>query len=235
MIIAGLQKTSLVDYPGKICSTIFLAGCNLRCGFCHNPELVIPELVQEHTVPMNPDELVRQIKERQKYIDGVCITGGEPLLNKDIFKLCDELKRLGLLVKVDTNGCHPFALRQLIEFKMVDYVAMDIKGPKEKYREIVEKDINMDRIEESIELLKKGKVEYEFRTTVVKGVHLFADIVKIGEWLKGARQYYLQQFNVKAKYIDPKFEKNIPYTPAELREMQTALKGCFEKVGVRGI
>lgn len=235
MIIAGLQKTSLLDYPGKICSTIFLAGCNFRCPFCHNPELVIPEQIKEKTVPMHPEDVLKQLKERKKYIDGVCITGGEPCLGRDIVKLCDEIKKLGLLVKLDTNGSIPKALKQLTEFDLVDFVAMDIKGPKEKYSKMAGKNINLEDIQKSIDILMKGKVPYEFRTTVVKSLLGHEDIIKIGKWLDGAREYSLQQFNVIEKTLDPGFMDETPYTPEELKEMAEAVKKNFGKVNVKGI
>ncbi len=235
MIIAGLQKTSLVDYPGKICSTVFLAGCNFRCSYCHNPSLVLPELIKKETVPMHPEELIKILKERKKYIDGVCITGGEPLLNADIFKLCEEIKKIGLLVKVDTNGSFPKRIKQLIEFDLADFIAMDIKGPKEKYSEITKTNINIKDIEESVELLKQGKVDYEFRTTVIKSLLNKEDIIKIGDWIKGAKAYYLQQSNMDGKTLDPAFEKQVPYTPEELKDMADAIKDKVGKIGVRGI
>jgi len=235
MIIAGLQKTSLIDYPGKICATVFLAACNFKCGYCHNPELVDVEIMKKEVVPIRPQELIKQIDERKKYIDAVTITGGEPLLNQDIYKLCDEIKKMGLLVKIDTNGSFPTVLKKLIDFDIVDYVAMDIKGPAEKYEKIAGTNINMENIKESIELLKKGKVPYEFRTTVVKGCVDAEDIKKIGEWLKGAKAYYLQQFNYDGKTLDPKFADVTPYTPEELKEMKESVKDYFGKVEIRGI
>ncbi|MFC1723559.1 anaerobic ribonucleoside-triphosphate reductase activating protein [Nanoarchaeota archaeon] len=235
MIIAGLQKTSLLDYPGKICATVFLAVCNFKCGFCHNPELVVPELIKSESVPMTPQVLMKELDTRMKYIDGVCITGGEPLLNKDIFKLCDEIKKRGLLVKIDTNGTRPNILKQLMDFELVDFVAMDIKGPKEKYSEIAGTDVKIEHIEESVKLLMEGKVDYEFRTTVVKGLHDHSDFIKIGNWIKGAKSYYLQQFNFDGKTVDKKYEDVTPFTPDELQEMLDSVKGKVDKSGIRGI
>ncbi len=235
MIIAGIQKTSLVDYPGKICATVFLAACNFRCGYCHNPELVDAEIMKKEVTPIRPQELLKQIEERKKYIDGVCITGGEPFMNEDLTKLCDEIKKMGLLVKVDTNGSNPFMLKQLIDFKLVDYIAMDIKGPAEKYKKIVGTNINLDAIKESIAILMEGKVAYEFRTTVVKTVVDAKDIIAIGEWIKGAKAYYLQQYSYEGKTLDPKFAEVTPYTSKDLEEMKDAVKKNFDKCEIRGI
>lgn len=234
MIIAGIQKTSLVDWPEKICSTIFIAGCNFRCPFCHNPELVLPEEI-EKLEPLSENELLTAIVERKRFIDGVCITGGEPLLSPDIVKLLHRIKEKGLAIKLDTNGSVPTLLKKMIDEKLIDYVAMDIKAPKEKYADATGINSNTKLVEESIKILKEGNIDYEFRTTVVKGLHSKEDIIDIADWLKEAKAYYLQQFVGTEKTIDKAYKGKKAYTPDELREMMDAVKKHFKKTGVRGI
>jgi pyruvate formate lyase activating enzyme len=234
MIIAGLQKTSLVDWPEKICSTVFIAGCNFRCGFCHNPTLVVPELI-ERLEPLTENELLTSLVERKRYIDGVCITGGEPLMFPEIVKLVRKIKDKGFAVKLDTNGSVPTLLKTLVDENLVDYVAMDIKSPKNRYIEVTGSKVNISLIEESINILKESNIEYEFRTTVVKGLLGKEDILKIGEWLKGSKAYYLQQFVGNEKTVDPVYIGRKSYTPDDLHEMMDAVKAGFEKTGVRGI
>jgi pyruvate formate lyase activating enzyme len=234
MIIAGVQKTSLVDWPEKICATIFIAGCNFRCPFCHNPELVLPGEI-ERLEPMSENELLTALVGRKRFIDGVCITGGEPLLFPDVVKLLHKLKDKGFAIKLDTNGSVPTLLKKLIDDKLVDYVAMDIKAPKEKYPDSTGINSNTKLIEESIKILKSSSIEYEFRTTVVKGLHSKEDIIDIGDWLKGAKAYYLQQFVGTEKTIDKAYKGKKAYTPDDLRNMMDSVKKHFKKTGVRGI
>ena len=234
MIIAGLQRTSLVDWPEKICSTLFIAGCNFRCGFCHNPELVITSEI-EKLEPMTENELLTALVERKRLIDGVCITGGEPLMSPETVKLIRKIKDKGLAVKLDTNGSVPTLLKTLIDEKLVDYVAMDIKGTKERYPAISCSNINVGLIEESIKILKESNIDYEFRTTVVKGMLEKKDVVGIGHWLKGSKAYYLQQFVGNEKTLDEKYMGRKSYTPDELKDMMAAVKDRFQKTGVRGI
>lgn len=234
MIIAGLQKTSLVDWPEKICSTVFIAGCNFRCPFCHNPELVLPEQI-EQLEPMSENELFTALVERKRFIDGVCITGGEPLLSPDIVKLLHKLKEKGFAVKLDTNGSVPTLLKKLIDEKLVDYVAMDIKAPKERYAEATGVNSNMKLVEESIKILKESGIGYEFRTTVVKGLLSKDDIKGIGSWLAGSDAYYLQAFIGTEKTLDPAYYQRKSYTPEDLNDMMGSVKGHFKKTGVRGI
>jgi pyruvate formate lyase activating enzyme len=233
MIIAGIQRTSLVDWPEKICSTVFIAGCNFRCGFCHNPELVLPEEV-EKLEPITENELLTALVERKRFIDGVCITGGEPLLSPDLLPLLYKIKAKGFEIKLDTNGSIPTILKKIIEEKLVDYVAMDIKGPKERYPELTNSKININLIEESVKILRTSNINYEFRTTVVKSLHKPEDIREIGNWLDGSKAYYLQQFDNGQKMIDTSFCKVRPYTPEELNEMLDSVKDNFKKTGVRG-
>ncbi|MBW2972091.1 anaerobic ribonucleoside-triphosphate reductase activating protein [Candidatus Woesearchaeota archaeon] len=234
MIIAGIERTSMVDWPGNICSTVFIAGCNFRCGFCHNPELVLPEEI-EKIESMTETELLTLLVERKRLIDGVCITGGEPLMSPDIVKLLHRLKDKGFKIKLDTNGSVPTLLRKIIEERLVDYVAMDIKAPKSRYQEVTGTKINPELIEQSIKILKENTIDYEFRTTVVKGLLAKKDIESIGEWIKGAEAYYLQQFIGTEKTLSPEYHKRKAYTPDELHRMMDAVKNNFKKTGVRGI
>ncbi len=234
MIIAGVQKTSTVDWPENICSTVFIAGCNFRCPFCHNPELVLPEEI-EKTEALSENELLTALVERKRFIDGVCITGGEPLMSPDIVKLIHKIKDKGLAVKVDTNGSVPKLLKKLIDEKLIDYVAMDIKGPKDRYAEFTGVKANLKLIEESIKILKSSNIAYEFRTTMVKGLLDSKDILRIAEWLDGADAYYIQQFVSDGKTLDPEFEGKKSYTPDELRDMMTSVADRFGKSGVRGV
>lgn len=188
MRIGGLQKLTLLDFPGHVACTVFLQGCNFRCPFCHNTSLVLG------TEEITEDEVFSFLKKRQGLLDGVAITGGEPLLNEDIVALCQKIKALGYAVKMDTNGSFPARLEALIEQKLVDYVAMDIKNSREKYALTAGADGFLPRVEESISLLMQGRVPYEFRTTVVDELHQPEDFSAIGHWIQGAQAYFLQSY-----------------------------------------
>lgn len=192
MNIQGLQKLTLLDYPGKMACTVFTAGCNLRCPFCHNSRLVInPEKQSEYT----DEEIFSFLKKRSGILDGVAITGGEPLLQNDIEDFIRRVKDLGYAVKLDTNGTFPEKLRDLVEKGLIDYVAMDVKNSPELYAEtvgIIGYDIS--KIKESIDFLLEGRVDYEFRTTVVREFHSVFGMNGLGEMIKGARRHFLQGF-----------------------------------------
>ena len=191
MEIHGLQKMTLLDYPGKVACTVFLGGCNFRCPFCHNGELL------DGTFPplMDEAELIVFLKKRQGLLDGVCITGGEPLLRKELPKLLRQIKELGFAVKLDTNGTRPEALHGLMEDGLLDYVAMDIKNSRKRYGETVGvENFDISPVVESINILRKGKVPFEFRTTVVRELHSVLSIEGIGQLIKGAKRHYIQAF-----------------------------------------
>lgn len=192
MIIQGLQKLTLLDYPGKVACTVFTAGCNFRCPFCHNASLVIGTRKNKC---ISEEEVFTFLKRRQGILDGVCVTGGEPLLQRGIEQFLVKIKELEYEIKLDTNGSFPDKLRQLVQEGLVDYVAMDIKNSREHYGKTVGLD-NYDtkKVEESVEYLLQGRVDYEFRTTVVQEFHQRADFEAVGEWIQGAKHYYLQQF-----------------------------------------
>lgn len=192
MVIQGLQKLTLLDYPGKVACTVFTAGCNFRCPFCHNASLVIDTHKNEE---IKEQEVLAFLKKRQGVLEGVCISGGEPLMQSAIGTFMRSIKDLGYSIKLDTNGSFPEKLKSLTEEGLVDYVAMDIKNSKESYgRTVGIEAYDVAQIEKSVEFLLTGTIPYEFRTTVVREFHQKSDFVSIGHWIRGAEQYYLQQF-----------------------------------------
>lgn len=191
MIISGFQKMTLLDFPGKVACTIFTGGCNFRCPFCHNAMLVTENFRAE----FSEDEILSFLGKRRGLLDGVCITGGEPLLHKEITDFIRKIKELGFAVKLDTNGSFPDRLRTLVNEGLIDYVAMDIKNCMEKYALTANcHESLLPQIEESIDFLLSGKVDYEFRTTVVKEFHTASDIAAAARRIKGAKRYFLQYF-----------------------------------------
>ncbi len=191
MDIQGLQKMTLLDWPGKVACTVFLGGCDFRCPFCHNAELLAGGLPAELT----QRELLDFLKKRRGLLDGVCVTGGEPLLRPGLAGLLEEIKALGYPVKVDTNGSHPDRLISLWEEGLVDYVAMDVKNSPDRYPETAGvPDLDLAPIRESVSWLLEGRVDYEFRTTAVGQFHDESSFRAIGEWIQGARRYYIQNF-----------------------------------------
>ena len=191
MHIAGLQKLTLLDYPGKTACTVFLSGCNLRCPFCHNASLVLPD---REAACVSEDELFAFLRKRQGLLDGVCVTGGEPTLYKELPRLLAQIKELGFSVKLDTNGTNPQALRQLLQEGLVDYVAMDIKNSPGRYTETCGGRDVLEQVRESAALLMTGTTPYEFRTTVCHPLHTPEDLAQIGQWLRGAARYFIQGF-----------------------------------------
>lgn len=192
MRISGFQKMTLLDFPGRVACTVFTAGCNMRCPFCHNAALVTHI---DNSVSFGEDEILDYLKKRKGLLDGVCITGGEPLLQAGIEDFIAKVKAIGYAVKLDTNGTFPEKLISLVDKGLVDYVAMDIKNCKEKYAATAGIDtLDINAIEQSVEFLLKGRVEFEFRTTIVKELHTVEDIAAIGKWIKGAPRYFLQNF-----------------------------------------
>lgn len=192
MIIHGFQKMTLLDYPGKVACTLFAAACNFRCPFCHNAGLVTCISADER---IDTEEILAYLKKRQGILDGVCITGGEPTLQHDLPEFIRAIRALGYAVKLDTNGSDPELLAALIDEGLVDYVAMDIKNTKEKYPTTIGlADYNLAPVEKSVALLLEGRVDYEFRTTVVAEYHTPEDIASIARWIEGAPRYFLQPF-----------------------------------------
>lgn len=192
MQISGFQKMTLLDFPGRVACTVFTAGCNMRCPFCHNAALVTHI---DNSVSFGEEEILDYLKKRKGLLDGVCITGGEPLLQAGIEDFIAKVKAIGYAVKLDTNGTFPEKLISLVDKGLVDYVAMDIKNSKEKYATTAGiSSLDIGAVEQSVAFLLEGKVDFEFRTTIVKELHTVDDIAAIGEWIKGAPRYFLQNF-----------------------------------------
>lgn len=230
MVIQGLQKLTLLDYPGKTACTVFTGGCNFRCPFCHNSDLV---LNVDRMQMISEDEVLSFLKKRRGILDGVCVTGGEPLVQKDVESFLKKVKDMGFLVKLDTNGSFPDRLKKIVENHLVDYVAMDIKNSKEKYAKTIGiKGYDCSEIEKSVDFLMEGRVEYEFRTTVVREFHEAEDLRKISEWIKGAEHYYLQQFVDSGNLIE---EGLHGYTKEEMEELLKVVKEQAENADVRGV
>jgi len=231
MKICGLQKTTLIDYPGKIACTIFLYGCNFRCGFCHNPELV----TEENENIFSEEEILGFLEKRKKYLEGICITGGEPTLslNKEFLR---KIKNLGYLIKIDTNGSLPEKLKEIIDENLVDFVAMDVKASKENYKKITNSGISPEKIEESIKLISELK-DYEFRTTVIEGIHDIEEMKKIAEWLNKLigkpKKYSLQAFKNSGKVLSEEFENKKDTSEKVMREIKEAIKDDFEEIEIR--
>ena len=235
--IGGLQKLTLIDYPGKIACTVFLAGCDYRCPWCYNPELVLPEEI-EKSPEISEKDFFNFLRERKGLLEGVCITGGEPTLNKDLPEFCQKIKKMGYSIKLDTNGSNPEMLKNLINKKLVNYVAMDIKAPQEKYKEAIgfkkrSFPYLLDRINESIDILKQGKIDYEFRSTMIPGLLGKEDIIEIVKWIGPAKKYCLQNFKTGENTINPDFKKMNPCLEEYLLEIQKAVAPFFEICQVR--
>ncbi len=228
--IKGFMKTSMLDYPGKLSACIFLSKCNFHCPYCHNVELVMDD---PRLVPFEHEKVFSYLKQKKKWIDGVVISGGEPTLHKDLPELCKKIKSLGFAIKLDTNGTNPKMVRQLIDEKLVDYVAIDIKNSKENYDKATSVKTDLKAVDESVKMLIGGTVDYEFRTTIAPEIVTLDDMPKIGEWIKGAKKYYLQQF-VPIKTLNESFTEKHPYTHGELHAMKEAVEKYVEFVGIRG-
>lgn len=218
MQYGGMIRQSLVDYPGEIVSVLFTRGCNLRCPFCHNPDLLIKP--REDITRVDIDEVLSFMQKRKRFLDGVVISGGEPTLNEELPGDIKKIKDLGLLVKLDTNGTNTTMLEQLLNMGWLDYVAMDIKAPVDfkKYKEACGRltPDNFFNIRSSILLLKEAGIEVEFRTTVVPVLHQPEDIVDIARFIEGAQRYTLQQFNPRVT-LDPGYGRVVPYSKAEMQ------------------
>lgn len=230
MRIGGLQKVTLLDYPGKVACTVFLPGCNLRCPFCHNPALVLPD---RETDSLSTEELLAFLETRRGKLDGVCVTGGEPTLYEDLPALLRQIRALGFAVKLDTNGCFPDALASLLEEGLLDYVAMDIKNQPEKYPLTVGVSVfDIAPVQESVQLLARSGVDYEFRTTAVREFHTAEDFLAIGRWLEGAPRYFIQNFVDSGNLVGTGCHG---FSPQELQAFAALLQPFFSTVDVRGI
>jgi len=215
--IGGLEKTSLLDYPGQISAVIFTYGCNLRCSYCHNPELVIEEFDKEHSI--SEEELLRFLEGKKGKLDAVVITGGEPLLHPDLEELIVKIKEMGFLIKLDTNGLLPSKLENLIKKGLLDYIAMDVKYPAEDYPIMTGIPDVIHKIKKSIKIIMNSGVDYEFRTTYVKGIHTFRSAKYIGQLIHGANLYYVQNFR-DGKTITKGFDSSNSFTDKELKRIK---------------
>jgi len=229
MKIHGLMKMTLLDYPGLVACTVFLGGCDMRCPYCHNWELVdasAPAVMEE-------EDLLHFLEGRRGLLDGVVITGGEPLLRRDLQGLVEKVKKLGFQVKLDTNGNHPDRLQEILDTGLIDYVAMDVKNSPDRYGVTIGlPDFDPSPIGESIRILLRDQVPYEFRTTVVKQFHDRDSFLGIGDWIRGAKRYYLQGF------VD---RETVPYkgleacTGDQMEEFLEIVRPCVEEAAIRGM
>ena len=232
MNIHGLQNLTLLDYPGYTAATIFLGSCNFRCPFCQNSSLVLaPDLEPV----ISEDEVFQFLEKRKRVLDGVCITGGEPTLSKDLGSFLQKIKHLGYLVKLDTNGSRPDVLKELVSQGFLDYVAMDIKSSREGYAAAAGiEGMNLDAVEESVRfLLKEAPVDYEFRTTAVKGLHQKQDFVGIRDWIAGCRRYYLQNYRDSEQILVPGVYAS--FSKGELEEFLAVVRETIPGAELRGV
>lgn len=230
MRIHGLQRLTLLDYPGKLACTVFLGGCNFRCPFCHNGGLVICD----GEGIMDSDELLAFLDSRRGRLQGVCISGGEPTLHPDLPDLIADIKAMGYAVKLDTNGTNPEMLSALINDGLVDYVAMDIKNCPEKYAAtagIGEDSPMLSAVKDSVDLLMQGRVDFEFRTTLVSELHTREDIIAIGEWLAGEEKYFLQTYRTEGDQLVGGFT---PFSREETEELLKLLQQNLPNAEIRG-
>lgn len=229
MFIKGFQKLTLLDFPGKTACTVFTGGCNFRCPFCHNALLVTDMDDAQYT----EEEIFEHLERRKNVLDGVAVTGGEPLLQKDIERFLYEIKDKGYAVKLDTNGSFPEKLKDILSLGLADYVAMDIKNCKERYAETIGvENFNLKPVEESIELLRNSGVDYEFRTTVTQNFHTINDIEKLAMWIEGTPKYFLQNFVDSGSLIDSACKG---VSKGEMNEMLERVKIYIPNAQLRGI
>ncbi|WP_029502737.1 anaerobic ribonucleoside-triphosphate reductase activating protein [Lachnoclostridium phytofermentans] len=230
MKISGLQKLTLLDYPGHLACTVFTAGCNFRCPFCQNASLVLPS---KEISQYREEEILNFLSSRKHILEGLCISGGEPTMQPDLTDFIRKVKSMGYSVKLDTNGTHPKLLRELIEDQLIDMVAMDIKNSKESYPKTSGIEIlNINSIEESVDLLKEGRIPYEFRTTIVRELHTKKDMDDIGKWLYGSSPYYLQAFVDSGDLIGTNLTG---YSKQELIELLEIVSPYLPNASLRGI
>ncbi len=230
MKIGGFQKTSLLDYPDRISAIVWTSGCNFRCPFCYNKSLALG------TADLFPEEeILSFLSKRRTMLEGVVISGGEPFLQEDLVDFIKKIKDLRLLVKVDTNGAFPERLAGLLERHLVDYIAMDVKAPKEKYSQLTGAKIDVAKIEESVELLKTKAPAYEFKTTFIPELLTKEDIIEIAQWLKGADAYFLQQFKIKTPLLSSTLETTVPYPREYLLDTLKEIKPFYKRCAIRGV
>lgn len=232
MLICGLQRTTLLDFPGHVAATLFTGGCNFRCPYCHNAELVL----QPSKGHLPEEEVWKFLEKRRGLLEGVCITGGEPALQPDLKQFIGRIKELGYLVKLDSNGYRPDVLRDLTESGLLDYVAMDVKASRENYAKVAGvPQLDVSKIEESAAfLMGQERIPYEFRTTLVKGLHAREEVEAIGKWLAGARALYLQSYREGENVMRPDAGFQA-FLPKELEQMAEMARKYIVRVEVRGV
>jgi len=223
--IGGLQKTTLIDYPGEIACIVFLVGCNFRCPFCYSKELVEED---PNLFELYEDEFFSFLKKRKGQLDACVICGGEPTLNKEIFDFSKKIKDLGYKVKLDTNGYKPDVIERLIKEKLVDYIAMDIKAPFPKYSKAIGVKFDIEKIKRSIDLIKNSGIDYEFRTTIVPEIHELEDIKKIAEQIAPAKKFFIQNFRNDKDLLSRRFNQVIPFNEFEIQKVINEIKQYFE-------
>ena len=228
MKISGLQKLTLLDYPGRMACTVFTYGCNFRCGFCHNALLV----TEENSDSISEDEFFAFLRKRHGILDGVCISGGEPTLQRDLYDFIKKVKAIGYAVKLDTNGTNPRLLKTLLEEKLLDYVAMDIKNSPEKYSLTCGCEIDVNSIKESVSIIKESGIDYEFRTTTVREYHTKQDFASIADWLEGDSRYYLQHFEDSGNLIGDSLS---PFNKDEMESFAEVIRSKVPNVALRGV
>lgn len=229
MKIGGLQRVSLIDYPGMISAVIFLEGCNFKCPYCHNPELVDPSLFR---ACIKENDVMEFLETRKGKLDAVTITGGEPTIQPNLISFIKQIRKMGFAIKLDTNGSHPHMIKNLINEKMLDFIAMDVKAPLDKYRDIIKTQVNTDFIQQSIKLILGANVPYEFRTTIVPSQLAEDDILEIAKLISGAAKYVLQKF-VPTKTLDSRFLKEKSFSDEELQKIKNKIEQQIQFVIIR--
>ncbi|MCI0501905.1 MAG: anaerobic ribonucleoside-triphosphate reductase activating protein [Epsilonproteobacteria bacterium] len=230
MKIGGFQKTSLLDYPDMISSIVWTVGCNFSCPFCYNTELV-----HGTAKTISEEEIFDHLKKRKGIVEALVISGGEPFLQKDLDVFCKKVKQFNILIKIDTNGTFPDKLKELIDKKLVDYVAVDIKAPKDKYEKLAGAKVDIKKIQKTIDILQKSEIDYEFKTTFVPEILTKEDILKIAKWLAGSKKYYLQQFKNEMPVLSSELQKINPYAKQELLDVIEEIKPFFGYCSARGV
>ncbi|MCT4592495.1 MAG: anaerobic ribonucleoside-triphosphate reductase activating protein [Candidatus Gracilibacteria bacterium] len=231
MLIAGVHRLTLLDFPGITACTVFTAGCNFRCPYCHNSEMVFPERFPEQMIP--DGVFFNFLKKRQGLLEGVCITGGEPTMQKDLGDFVRQIKEFGFKVKLDTNGTNPNLLEELYGEGLLDYVAMDIKSAPDNYDEIAGVSVVFENIERSRDLIMNSGVDYEFRTTVLPRFHNIERVRGIGEFIRGAKRHYLQQFRGVEFCLDESFANERSFGLGEMEELAECMREYVERCEVR--
>ena len=233
MLLSGIQPFTVLDYPGKVSCIVFTPGCNFRCGYCHNPEFVLPEKV----AALRPNFITEEaffnfLYKRKDLLDGVVISGGEPTLMPDLEEFIEKIKKLGFLVKLDSNGNRPVILKKLLDKNLLDYIAMDVKTSLPRYQGLVGRWANEAQIAESIKLIRESGVDYEFRTTLVKEIHTPDVIKEMIRLLKGSKKLFLQSFRPETT-LDPVFSRYHPFSEEETQKIAEQFRANIEDVAIR--